>query len=80
MIARRMIGLFAATPLLAVVLAGCQDSGTTSLPNAGTLDAGTLDAGTMAPPIRALSWLNGPAPDKAEMAGNVVVIDCFASW
>ena len=70
MIARRMIGLFAVTPLLAIALIGCQDSGTTSFPGAGTL----------APPIRALSWINGPALDEAELAGNVVVIDCFASW
>ena len=68
MIARRMMGLLAVTPLLAIVLPGCQDSA--SLPGIGTL----------APPIRALSWINGPAPDEAELAGNVVVIDCFASW
>ena len=70
MITRRMMGLIAVTPLLAIVLIGCQDSGTASLPGVGTL----------APPIHALGWINGPAPDEAELAGNVVVIDCFASW
>ena len=70
MIARRMMGLLAVTPLLAIILPGCQDLGTASLPGIGTL----------APPIRALSWLNGTEPDEAELAGNVVVIDCFASW
>ncbi len=67
MIARRMMGSLAVASLLAIVLIGCQDSASLS------------GIGTLALPIRALGWLNGPAPDDAEMAGNVVVIDCFAS-
>ncbi len=39
-----------------------------------------LKPGSVAPPIRALGWLGGGPMGKEQLSGNVVVIDCFASW
>ena len=39
-----------------------------------------LKPGSLAPPIEALGWLNGGPVASEKLAGNVVVIDCFASW
>ncbi len=44
--------------------------------SSGTL----LSPGSQAPPIRALGWLNGGPPPDDQLDGNVVVIECFASW
>ena len=45
------------------------------------LSSGTLlSPGSEAPPISALGWLNGGPPPADQLEGNVVVIDCFASW
>lgn len=32
------------------------------------------------PEIHAESWINGPGPTKADLAGHVVVIDVWAHW
>ena len=39
-----------------------------------------LKPGSVAPPIRALGWLHGGPVSEEQLSGNVVVIDCFASW
>ncbi len=44
--------------------------------SSGTL----LKPGSVAPPIRALGWLGGGPVSEEQLSGNVVVIDCFASW
>ncbi len=70
----RLLALLLATPLVL----GCDivvddfsiDSGLPSTPNAGE----------PMPAIEAHGWLNGSAPSQDELAGKVVVLDCFATW
>lgn len=40
----------------------------------------TPNAGMPMPTIEAFGWLNGSAPAEADLAGKVVVLDCFATW
>ena len=39
-----------------------------------------IAVGTTLPVLQAEGWLNGPEPTSAELAGSVVVIDCWAYW
>ena len=38
------------------------------------------NAGMPMPAIEAYGWLNGSAPSEGDLAGKVVVLDCFATW
>jgi len=43
-------------------------------------DTASLEPGVRMPPLMATSWINGHPPSDSEMLGQVVVIDCFATW
>ena len=51
-----------------IALGGCMKS------------APPLTMGTELPTIQAEGWLNGSAVSNADLAGKVVVIECFAYW
>ena len=39
-----------------------------------------LGKGSVAPELVAEGWFNGKPPEKADLAGKVVVVDVWAHW
>jgi len=41
---------------------------------------GDLAAGEQAPPIQAMGWVNGTPPGGEDLAGQVIVVEAWATW
>jgi hypothetical protein len=71
---------FICLPLL--LAAGCSE---TTAPTMGTPQARAIGSGSTAgnsafPALQTAGWVGGDAVSLEQLAGNVAVIDCFASW
>ncbi len=58
----------------AVLATGCSPSSTSNRTSQRLLPTGPL------PPLQAEGWLLGAAPTSADLAGHVVVVQCWAYW
>ena len=74
----RTSGATAAALLLLSVLAGCGGQTATDTSQSG--QPGPLAPGQPSPALPIEGWVDGLAPDAAELAGKVGVVEVWAHW